>query len=372
MKRFIYILIMLFAMLLVGCTSGADTEAEPVSDTEAGVGEEAEVSEDVDMEEPPEEEAEEGEEESAETDAEVATSGEANTLLAIKVDEVTMDANAAFWTDAPGLTIPTEATTDDRPDGADVLLQAAYDDNFIIVRAEWADSTESVWKNAWTWDGTAFTKSGDEDRILIHFPIGQYAEFASKGCTEACHNTADDAETWYMATSDEAQRLDQWHWKATRTNYIGFADDKWVGIQTDPTDVESAHHGDAKDSGGDTTNVNEAGDGPAFMHGGELTGGFIPAGQEIAIDTSLLSAGDTIPGYILAPLVGSRGDVLAQGVWENGRWVVVLMRALDTGHEDDVVFLPPRPVPFGVSIVDDGGGLKHTNAPDVLILEWEQ
>ena len=32
--------------------------------------------------------------------------------------------------------------------------------------------------------------------------------------------------------------------------------------------------------------------------------------------------------------------------------------------------VPPRPVPFGVSLIDDGGGLDHTNAPDVITLDW--
>jgi hypothetical protein len=47
------------------------------------------------------------------------------------------------------------------------------------------------------------------------------------------------------------------------------------------------------------------------------------------------------------------------------------MRPLDTGHDDDVVFTPPKSYPFGLSITDNGGGTDHTNAPDVLTLEWQ-
>ncbi|MBK8902547.1 MAG: hypothetical protein IPM53_15270 [Anaerolineaceae bacterium] len=295
-----------------------------------------------------------------------------STLTAVRVETVSLDADADFWSSAPKLLVPTLGTTDEHPDGSAVTVKAAYDGTNLIIRAEWEDPTMSLLKNAWTWDGTAFTKSGDEDRIMIHFPIENYPEFASKGCTEACHNTADDPETWYMATGEEAYRLDQWHWKAARTNPIGFADDKWVTVQLDPADVESAHQGDAKEGGGDSANVNEDGTGPAYMHSTDLSSQYILVGDEMPVDTSLLEPGMVIPGYLLAPLAGSRGDVLAQGTWENGRWVVVMMRALDTGNEDDVIFIPPRPVPFGLSIVDDGGGLKHTNAPEVLTLEWEQ
>jgi hypothetical protein len=299
-------------------------------------------------------------------------SSEPNTLTAVKVDQVSMDAAADIWANAPTLTVPTVGSTDEKEDGSDVMLQAVYDGNSIAIRAEWADETMTLLKNAWTWDGTAFTKSGNEDRLLIHFSIGNFAAFADKGCTAACHNQADDEETWYMATEQEGLRLDQWHWKSARTHPIGFADDKWIGIQTDPEDVESAHHGDAKESGGDSTNVNEAGDGPAFMHGSDKSSQYILSGDEVPVDTTALSAGDIIPGYVLAPLVGSRGDVQASAQWENGRWTVVLMRALDTGHDDDVVFIPPRPVPFGLSLVDNGGGLDHTNAPEVMTLSWQQ
>lgn len=89
------------------------------------------------------------------------------------------------------------------------------------------------------------------------------------------------------------------------------------------------------------------------------------------VDTSLLAPGDIIPGYILAKPVGSRSDIEANAVWADGKWVVVMRRALDTGHEDDVVLTPPKPVPFGMSVIDNGGGIAHTVAPEVLTLEWK-
>jgi hypothetical protein len=50
---------------------------------------------------------------------------------------------------------------------------------------------------------------------------------------------------------------------------------------------------------------------------------------------------------------------------------LVIRRLLNTGHDDDAVFIAPKPMPFGVSVVDEGGGLDHTIGPDVLTLEWE-
>src|SRR3989304_2150126 len=102
--------------------------------------------------------------------------------------------------------------------GPVLTLQAVYDKDKIALRAEWGDPTASVYKNAWTWDGNVFDRSGDEDRLMIHFPISNDPEFASKGCAAACHNQEEDPEKWYMATERGENRLDQWHWKFTRTN----------------------------------------------------------------------------------------------------------------------------------------------------------
>lgn len=174
-----------------------------------------------------------------------------------------------------------------------------------------------------------------------------------------------------MGTESADQRYDLWHWKSTRTNLVGQSDDQWVSDLVDPSDVESPRRGDAKESGGYKDNLNEAGDGPAFVHPTDPAAKFIPVGEEIAVDTSALENGAVIPGFLLAPAVGSRGDIAANGVWQDGKWVVVLVRALDTGHDDDVIFTPPKLYPFGLSITNNGGGLDHTNVPDVLTLEWQ-
>jgi hypothetical protein len=294
-----------------------------------------------------------------------------NTLTAVKVDATSLDMNAAYWADAPVLSVDTQAAVDGNPDGPIVKMQAVYDGQYLVIRSEWADETESVMKSAWTWDGTAFTKANNEDRIMMTWPIGNNAEFASKGCAAACHNSSENQDKWWMGSDDAAVRYDAWQWKAARTNPVGYTDDKWWGMLEDAAVVDSSRHGDAKDSGGETSNVNDDKSGPAYMNGGDLSASFILQGEEVAIDTAALSAGDVVPGYLLAKAVGSRGDVEATGVWSDGVWVVVQRRLLNTGHDDDIVFTPPKPAPFGMSVVDNGGGLPHTVAPEVLTLEWD-
>lgn len=298
-------------------------------------------------------------------------SGKANTVTAIKVDAVSSDGAAAQWANAPTLTLTTKAAIEGGADGPAVSVQAVYDDQNLAMRFEWADATESLLKNGWRWDGTTFTKSGDEDRVQLLWAIQNNPDFASKGCADACHNMDADQAKWWMGTENADLSYDLWHWKSARTNQVGQSDDQWVGVLEDPTDMESSRHGDAKASGGYADNLNEAGDGPAFMHGTDAAAQFILAGKEVAIDTATLASGAVIPGFVIAPAVGSRGDVAANGVWQDGKWTVVLVRALDTGNDDDVTFTPPKAYPFGLGVTDDGGGTDHTVGLDVLTLEWQ-
>lgn len=311
----------------------------------------------------------------APTSRQTSASGAAassNTLTAVKVDAVALDTVASYWTDAPVLTVHTKATVKGQPDGADVNVQAAYDSKSITLRLVWADATESNLNKAWTWDGSKFTRSKElGDRMGILFPIENNAEFASKGCTAACHNADADQEKWWMGTEKADLSYDLWQWTAATTNPIGQAQDEWLNVLEDPADTESATHGDALTSGGSLSNLNQAKDGPGFMHAADLVASFIITGEQTPLDTSKLAKGAIIPPSILAPWVGSRGDVQAKGVWQAGQWTVVLLRALDTGHDDDVVLTPTKSYPLGIALFDHIDLLGHTTTPDVVTLTWK-
>ena len=268
--------------------------------------------------------------------------------------------------------MPTKATKDGEPDGPAVNLQAVYDNQNLAVRLEWADSTQSDMNKAWVWDGEKFTRSKDlGDRMAVLFAMENNPEFASKGCAAACHNADADPSKWWMGSEDAAVHYDLWQWTAATTNPVGQAQDEWINVLEDPADVESATHGDALESGGSLSNVNEAKDGPAYMNGADVGASFIITGEQVPIDTSKLASGALIPPSVLAPWVGSRGDVQVQGTWQDGKWVVVLMRALNTGHEDDLAMTPPKPYPFGVAVFDHIDLEGHTTSPEAITLEWQ-
>lgn len=300
-----------------------------------------------------------------------APAAKASTVTAVKVDAISTDGAAAFWANAPLLKVGSKEPVEGGATGPEISVQAAYDGTSIAMRFEWADATESLLKNGWTWDGSKFSKSGDEDRVQLFWPVQNNADFASKGCTAACHSSDADKAKWWMGSESADVTYDLWHWKAARTGPVGQSDDQWVGTLEDPADMESSRHGDKKDSGGYADNLNEAKDGPAFMHSTDLAAKVIKKGEEVAIDTAKLTSGAVVPGFVIEPAVGSRGDVTASGIHADGKWVVVLVRALDTSNGDDVTFSPPKAYPFGLAVTDDGGGTDHTVVPDVLTLEWQ-
>jgi Ethylbenzene dehydrogenase len=294
-----------------------------------------------------------------------------NTISAIKVDAAGLDIAAAYWADAPTLTVPTIASVKGNPDGPDVSIQAVYDATSLALRLEWADSSEDIRSRVWVWDGSAFQRSPRmQDRMSVLFPIGNNAEFASKGCTVACHNMDADTAKWWMGSEDPNVFYDVWMWTAAATNPVKQAQDLIMNVQKDPDDHASARTADAAERTGSVSNSNTEPPGPKFMNA-DINATFIFTGEEVEIDVSKLVSGTMIPTSILRPAIGSIADVQANGTWQDGKWVVVLLRSLDTGHDDDVVLTPPKAYPLGVSVFDHFDHIDHTNAPEVLTLEWK-
>jgi hypothetical protein len=64
--------------------------------------------------------------------------------------------------------------------------------------------------------------------------------------------------------------------------------------------------------------------------------------------------GDEIPGYMLNRVwKGSFADVKTKGVWQNGKWSVMMSRRLQTGYDDDVQFNTRKTYPFGIAVFDN-------------------
>jgi hypothetical protein len=142
--------------------------------------------------------------------------------------------------------------------------------------------------------------------------------------------------------------LDFWHWRAHRSNPIGWADDTYV------FDYRRSDAG----VGPFTDNFDEDGL-PAFMFDPDITGQYAMnwdrvldldytqdeyyyLSEEIAVPFDPdhdWQNGDAIPRRLLREPDESRGSIFAQGIATNGEWNLDLRRALDTGYPlDDKAF----------------------------------
>jgi hypothetical protein len=98
--------------------------------------------------------------------------------------------------------------------------------------------------------------------------------------------------------------------------------------------------------------------------------GFLLFEEAVKIkDYKIFQAGDVIPFRLPCKPSGSRSDVKAQSRYAEAGWTVMLYRSLDTGHQDDVTFLPARKYSFAIAVFDDSGA-DHSKATLPLTLEF--
>jgi hypothetical protein len=279
-------------------------------------------------------------------------------LVAIPVDAApALDgvSDDAVWADAPVTTIPVSGGAN--MGSSEISLQAVYTSDNVYFLATWADPSESWLRAPWelqadgTWKklGDPNDRGGDnnlyyEDKFAFIWPIaGSIPNFQAQGCFTACHagENSDVKAFGNKYTAEEGQLGDIWHWKSIRN--VGQIDDQYVdSVRYSADTPEAGRHSDPKESGGYVNNETEDKTQPAFMgpadapHDGSP--GYILDSEKLPLDTSLFSAGDRLPGIIVSPIVGDRGDISAGWVWADGQWTLEFGRSLVTGSEFDVQF----------------------------------
>ena len=316
-------------------------------------------------------------------------------LVSIKITStprIDGNGNDTVWGNAPELKVQAK-------DGPEISLRSVYTSDSLYMLISWEDETESFKKNMWVYDGAKWdrlkehrvyelkpTKS-DEDRLALHWSINNSVKgFAEKGCLITCHDSGKFSKRESkMFTNSPTEFLDEWHWKAARTNPIGYLDDKWMDnkvlTKAQEPDLhdrrEAAHHGDAKGEGNLNYSDNKTDDGrPKFMPASKMTDSqFLKKEKAISIDylKTSFNKGATIPGYILARPKGSRGDVDAKGEWRNGRWTLEIGRKLvTTDKAHDVQFNDLNETySFGIAVFDNDGMNVHTRPLDPVVLTFK-
>ena len=169
--------------------------------------------------------------------------------------------------------------------------------------------------------------------------------------------------------------LDLWHWKSVRTGSVGQFDNQYVdGTRYDKDKApEAGRKSDPKTGGGYADNVNADKTGPKWALRGNTPAPpyWIVDGDKEPFDDSKYKAGDEVPGIIVSPFTGERGNISARSAWKDGAWTLVFWRTLTTGSEFDVQFKDMKAAyPFGVAVFDNAQ-VRHAFTPGVLTLKFE-
>lgn len=307
-------------------------------------------------------------------------------------------AGEAAWTNATALVVTTGAggsipTTN-------VTLKAVYTSTDIYILATWSDTTFSISRDKFKWNGTEFvTISGSEseDRIAFMWEITNIVGFDTIGCQTKCHSG-----NAYVGTNEMG---DIWHLKsargmaatsATNSTPLTMSPDFEVtagtinirGVADDNVIDGSSRSGDYG-TGPYSSNDNGLG-APIWIEklpvdwldAMYLTQAEITAGQ--AVNRSLITSqedqwyianytalGAIVPKEVTSPGAGSRGDISTGATWADGTWTVEIKRDLNTGNTDDVAFNTAGGLySFGISLMDNSGGDADHSVASVATLAF--
>lgn len=320
---------------------------------------------------------------------------------------IVLDGDAIDWDPANTLTFtglvqsnhPLSEFLDAQP--TVIHVNSVWDANDIYFLVQWQDAglDASVRKDKWIygdqgsgetgWNKQVHTgaapgtpnalavnahhrlaKTESEDRVFFMFPIvdvaGNFTD-AGRGCATYCHGYLSEQTSYtnyngaglsVMHTDLAGDRADIWHWKATRTEPSGFADDKHIG---DPDPL--TRDGRRSDAGTSAYSNNDLGSfNPTFMH---ITGlGYL---GDILFDLESMpysgtpQPGHEMPRYVSRAPAGFRADVQTAASFDpaTGMWTLEVRRALDTGDVDDHIFTGASPAsPPTHALIQSGDPLQ--------------
>ncbi len=235
----------------------------------------------------------------------------------------------SVWSQTPPLTVSVyEVVGKDEGRENLVTMKAVYNQTHICILAEWTDKTKDDTHKSWVWDveKKSYTKGKDlEDVFSISFPIeGRFTG-----------NMLSPVEcTW-----------DVWHWKAARTNPSGYAMDK--------------HHihtfrqpkGNAKQF--PATNKRK------IWIARPADKGDSPTGYQ---KKPSAFEGNRINQYPPSVPTASQADVVAKGVWDDGKWTLEMLRKLDTSYDDDANLSVKQSYDTAIAVFDHEEHTKHSSS----------
>ncbi len=292
----------------------------------------------------------------------------------------------AAWQKAVPLTVKAVGGKNLPGGSTEVSLRAVYAGDTIYFLMQYKDATDSMRRAPWQKqaDGSwkqlkdPNDKGGDnnlyyEDKWAIIWNISSPA-FEQKGCMAACH-TGEGKPFGNKYLSNPGEKADIWHMKLVRTGSVGQVDDQYLDDTRYDKDKapEAGRKSDPKTGGGYADNLNDAKNGPKWALKGNKAAPpyWIVDSEKDPFDDSKYKAGDEVPGIVVAPFTGDRGDISAKIIYKDGVRTSVFWRKLVTGSQYDVQFEDPKKeYAFGVAVFDNAQ-VRHAYTPGVLRMKLE-
>lgn len=213
-----------------------------------------------------------------------------------------------------------------------ISIKSIYNASTIFFLVSFPDKDESRSHRSWVWnkDKAMYQEGPDREDVFV---------FKWK---------LDDLTRDLSIYSDQPYEADLWFWKACRSDPQGFADDKIQRLFSYP----------AKDA---LEVISKSGKPMYIKREGDV--GRSTYKTNIFVDYQ----GDIVNRYTARIPQSSRADILAKGVWAEGRWTIEFARALDTGKHDDVIFSDlQKKYGFGVSRYEIAGRPVEDDAEQPL------
>lgn len=237
-------------------------------------------------------------------------------------------------------------------DPVDIRIQALYNREELFLLLRWTDQTRDAQLGSWQLgpEGWIARPRADDGVAILWMPLEERAEEpAGPGgeagafrCQSACHmrevDVYDGGTKMRMEMrSARGKKMDLWRWRAAVTEPYGLADDMVI---------------DDRGKRGDE-------------------------GQVLPLENRSPSAagpkqasGSAAPYYLVEEPRGRQREVKAAGLWEGGRWQLLLKRALVTDDPDDVPYVPGGSMPFSLSVFDNTFTEHHVMDGSAVLVLW--
>lgn len=232
-----------------------------------------------------------------------------------------IDGDLGDWPAEGWVAVPVRPAVEEDPDNRlgeiTVELRAGLHGDRFYLAARWPDGRVDDLYKPWEWRGNRYRRGKRADDMFA-------VRFDLEGDYVSC------------MIADADYKVDVWLWSAGRSDPTGYADDMWQLITTRYIENAAEYTG--------------PGDKTVYIRKRRDEG---TTGHDVNKPDRKTFQGERLPGVVWeATPEGSVADVAAKGRWHDGHWSLEMSRALDTGHDDDVV-LPRDGIHVGAIAVFD-------------------